>query len=457
MRPSGEDDDDDDEDEDEDDDEDARPEAIDARIVRIAPRATTSDDLTDSAATRARVASRRVASRRPMRALRECVNVRDLRARARWTVPKFAFDYLDGGADDEKALARASAAFDELEFHPSTCRGVDVADTTTSFMGHRDVECIFPAPTAGHALWSPRLGETASATACARQNRVFSLSTLGTRSPAEIARETPTLRHKMFQVYVWKDRELMRDVLASAREAGFTSIALTTDLTHFGNRERDLRNGFSVPPKHSLRTALAALGAPRWTAEFLTSKRIEYALLRDLKRDGLLEGSSSIAEFATRQFDATFRWEDAEWFRSQWDGPVALKGVLRADDARRARDAGYDAVWVTSHGARQLESAVAPVDALPSIRRALGDEVEIIYDGGVMRGVDVVKAIARGATAVGVGKAYLYGLAAGGVRGVERAFDFLTRETKRAMALIGVKNVDELRARGDDVVRERRR
>jgi len=324
-------------------------------------------------------------------------------------------------------------------------------------MGHRDVECIFPAPTAGHALWSPRLGETASATACARQNRVFSLSTLGTRSPAEIARETPTLRHKMFQVYVWKDRELMRDVLASAREAGFTSIALTTDLTHFGNRERDVRNGFSVPPKHSLRTALAALAAPRWTAEFLTSKRIEYALLRDLKRDGLLEGSSSIAEFATRQFDATFRWEDAEWFRSQWDGPVALKGVLRADDARRARDTGYDAVWVTSHGARQLESAVAPVDALPSIRRALGDEVEIIYDGGVMRGVDVVKAIARGATAVGVGKAYLYGLAAGGVRGVERAFDFLTRETKRAMALIGVKNVDELRARGDDVVRERRR
>jgi L-lactate dehydrogenase (cytochrome) len=134
-----------------------------------------------------------------------------------------------------------------------------------------------------------------------------------------------------------------------------------------------------------------------------------------------------------------------------------LKGILRADDARRARDAGYDAVWVTSHGARQLESAVAPIDALPSIRRALGDEAEIIYDGGVMRGVDVVKAIARGATAVGVGKAYLYGLAAGGVRGVERAFDFLTSETKRAMALIGVKNIDELRARGDDVVRERRR
>ena len=149
---------------------------------------------------------------------------------------------------------------------------------------------------------------------------------------------------------------------------------------------------FLLSPAFRPRTALAALAAPRWTAEFLTSKRIEYALLRDLKRDGLLEGSSSIAEFATRQFDATFRWEDAEWFRSQWDGPVALKGVLRADDARRARDAGYDAVWVTSHGARQLESAVAPVDALPSIRRALGDEAEIIYDGGVMRGGHVVKA-----------------------------------------------------------------
>ena len=217
-------------------------------------------------------------------------------------MPKFAFDYLDGGADDEKALARASDAFDELEFHPSTCRGVDVADTTTSFMGHRDVECIFPAPTAGHALWSPRLGETASATACARQNRVFSLSTLGTRSPAEVTRETPTLRHKMFQVYVWKDRELMRDVLASAREAGFTSIALTTDLTHFGNRERctkrvqrtaktfasngaggarraEMDGGISHVEAHRVR-ASPRFEARRFTRRFLIHRRVRHAAVR---------------------------------------------------------------------------------------------------------------------------------------------------------------------------------
>ena len=260
---------------------------------------------------------------------------------------------------------------------------------------------------------------------------------------------------KMFQVYVWKDRELMRDVLASAKEAGFSSVALTTDLTWFGNRERDVRNSFSVPPKHSLRTTLAALAAPRWTLEYLISQRIEYALIRDLKRDGLLRDALPIAEFATKQFDAAFDWKDAEWFRAQWDGPMAMKGILRPDDAVRARDIGYDAVWVTSHGARQLESAVAPIDVLSSIREAVGEEAEVIYDGGIMRGVDVVKALALGANAVGVGKAYLYGLAAGEGAGVNKAFEILTSETKRAMGLLGVKDVHELRARGPDLVRRR--
>ena len=391
------------------------------------------------------------------KALRACLNARDLRALARKVQPSFAFDYLDGGADDEKALRRASAAFDELEFHPSTCRGVDDVSLETSFLGHTNTECIFPSPTAGHALWAPRRGELATAEACSTSNRVFALSTLGTRSPRDIAEGVATLKadRKMFQVYVWKDRELMRDVLASAKEAGFSSVALTTDLTWFGNRERDVRNSFSVPPKHSLRTTLAALAAPRWTLEYLVSQRIEYALIRDLKRDGLLRDALPIAEFATKQFDAAFDWKDAEWFRAQWDGPMAMKGILRPDDAVRARDIGYDAVWVTSHGARQLESAVAPIDVLSSIREAVGEEAEVIYDGGIMRGVDVVKALALGANAVGVGKAYLYGLAAGEGAGVNKAFEILTSETKRAMGLLGVKDVHELRARGPDLVRRR--
>lgn len=249
----------------------------------------------------------------------------------------------------------------------------------------------------------------------------------------------------------------MRDVLSAARDAGFTSAALTTDLTWFGNRERDLRNEFSVPPVHSLRTTLQALARPMWTYEFLTSKRIEYALLRDMKREGLLADSQPIAEFASKQFDASFDWKDAEWFRAQWpDGQMAMKGILRPDDARRALDCGYDAVWVTSHGARQLESAVAPIDALPAIRAAVGDEAQVIFDGGIMRGVDVVKAIALGADAVAVGKAFLYGLAAGEEMGVSAVLDVLTDETRRAMGLLGVRDIRELRERGIDLVRRRR-
>ena len=390
---------------------------------------------------------------------RALLSARDARELARRSSPRFAFDYLDGGADDEKALRRAESAFDEYEFYPRTCRGVDAVDTRTSFLGHRDVECVFPAPTAGHALWAPRRGEVATASACASGNRLFCLSTLGTRSPREIddALGSALDDRKLFQVYLWKDRGLMRDVLSAARDAGFTSVALTTDLTWFGNRERDLRNEFSVPPVHSLRTTLQALARPRWTYEFLTSKRIEYALLRDMKREGLLADSQPIAEFASKQFDASFDWKDAEWFRAQWpDGQMAMKGILRPDDARRALDCGYDAVWVTSHGARQLESAVAPIDALPAIRAAVGDEAQVIFDGGIMRGVDVVKAIALGADAVAVGKAFLYGLAAGEEMGVSAVLDALTDETRRAMGLLGVRDIRELRERGTDLVRRRR-
>lgn len=383
------------------------------------------------------------------------VSVSDLRTLARARVPKFAYDYLAGGADDEVSLRRPG--FDAYEFHPMTCRGVHEVSTRTTFLGHKNVECIFGAPTAGHALWAPREGETATARACAATSsasRVFALSTLGTRSPREISQHVPELKHKMFQVYVWNDRELMRDVLAHAKAAGFTSIALTTDLTWFGNRERDLRNGFSIPPVHSLQTTLAAAARPRWAYDFLTSPKIEYAMIRELRGGGA--SPRAIADFATDAFDATFSWKDAEWFRTQWDGPIAMKGILRPDDARRALDTGYDAVWVTSHGARQLDTAVSPIDVLSSIRKAVGEDAQVIYDGGVMRGTDVVKAIALGADAVGVGKAYLYGLAAtGDAEGVKKCFDLLTAETHRAMGLLGVSSVRELRDFGLDLVRSR--
>ena len=388
--------------------------------------------------------------------LARAFNAHDLRRLARARVPQFAFDYLDGAADDEVSLRRSRRAFDAYELHPMTCRGVHEVNTRTSFLGHEDVECVFGAPTAGQALWAPRAGEMATARACSSSSRVFALSTLGTRSPREITREVPELAHKMFQVYVWKDRGLMRDVLEHAKANGFTSIALTTDLTWFGNRERDLRNGFSIPPVHTLQTTLAAAACPHWSFQYLTSPRIEYAMIRELR--GGHASARSIADFASDAFDSSFSWKDAEWFRTQWDGPIAMKGILRADDGRRALDLGYDAVWVTSHGARQLDTAVAPIDALRSIRDAVGEDAQVLFDGGVMRGTDVVKAIALGADAVAVGKAYLYGLAAtGDSRGVRKCFDLLTQETHRAMGLLGVSTVRELRELGIDLVRKRRR
>lgn len=389
-------------------------------------------------------------------ALARVFNTRDLRRLAFHRVPRFAFDYLDGGADDEISLARDSSAFASYEFIPRTLAGVRDVRTTTSFLGHDDVECVFGAPAAGHALWAPRAGEHALSAHCADANRVFALSTLGTRSPREISQNNPNLRHKMFQVYAWKDRELMRDVLRAARDGGFTSACLTTDLTRFGNRERDLRNAFSIPLAHSMRTTLDALARPRWVYEFLTSPKIEYAMIRDL-RGGFDGAKKSIAEFASDAFDSSFNWCDAEWFRAQWDGPLALKGILRADDAKRALSIGYDAVWVTSHGARQLDTAISPIEALRDVRSAVGEDARVIYDGGVMRGSHVVKAIALGADAVGVGKAFLYGLAAtGDERGVAKAFEMLTTETVRTMALLGVSSVRELRENGLDVVRRRR-
>ena len=254
---------------------------------------------------------------------------------------------------------------------------------------------------------------------------------------------------KVFQLYVWKDRELVKEVISKAKEGGFGALALTVDFTWYGNRERDIRNDFSIPPKYSVAQMVEAIRKPAWTYDFLSHEPYTYACINtDVPAD-------SLAAFVNSQLSPEFSWSDAEWLLGEWNGPAAPKGVVRPDDAKRAVEIGFSTIWVSNHGARQLETSPATIDVLPSIRDAVGPDVEIILDGGVQRGTDIAKALALGADAVGVGKPYLWGLAAGGVDGVCKAYEILKVELDRAMGLLGTPTVADLKREGRSLIKPR--
>ena len=265
----------------------------------------------------------------------------------------------------------------------------------------------------------------------------------------DIGKEHPKEYPKVFQLYLWKDKGLNRALLQKAREHGYDAVALTADFTWFGNRERDTRNGFSVPPNYSVRQIVEAIKRPAWTWDLLVNDVYTYA---NIDKNVPAE---SMAAFINKQLCPDFNWKDAEWLANEWGGNLSLKGVVRPDDAVKALDHGFNSLWVSNHGGRQLETAVPTIDVLPSIRAAVGKDVEIVIDGGVMRGTDIAKALAMGADAVGVGKAYLYGLAAGGKPGVRKAIDTLHVELERAMGLLGTRTVEELKARGPELIKKR--
>lgn len=238
-------------------------------------------------------------------------------------------------------------------------------------------------------------------------------------------------------------------MLAKAKEAGYDCLALTVDFTWYGNRERDIRNGFTIPPAYSVKQVVEAIKRPCWTWDYISSPDYTYANLQsDVPAD-------SLAAFVNSQINPAFDWNDANWLCQEWGGNVAIKGVVRPDDAKRAVECGFQTIWVSNHGARQLETSPATIDVLPSIREAVGPDVPIVLDGGIQRGTDICKALALGADAVGFGKPYLYGLAAGGYDGVDKALTILTKELDRAMGLLGVNSVDDLKKRGPDLIRRR--
>lgn len=367
--------------------------------------------------------------------LAAALNIEDLRRLARARLPRMVFDYIDGGADDEVTLR---ANLERLRAWRLQHRAlVDIAETDLSarVMGQETRLPFFISPTAASRLFHYR-GERAVAAAADKAGVAYGLSTIGSTSIEEVAGlcRTP----KLFQVYVWKDRGLVREVLARAQAAGFAGAVLTVDVPVAGNRERDPRNGFSIPPRVTWKTATQALARPEYLYRLMTSPPVGPENFRHLKT-----GDGGIVEFINSQFDRTVTWKDAEWMAEVWGGPFALKGIAHVEDARRCAGMGA-AVWVSNHGGRQLDTAPATIDTLRPIVEAVNGAVEVIFDGGVRRGHDIAKALALGATSVAIGRAYLFGLAAGGEEGVARAITILEEELRRTMAMTGARRVADL-------------
>ena len=370
--------------------------------------------------------------------LARALNIADLRRLAQRRLPRMAFDYIDGGADDEVTLAANEARLKAWRLVPDVLVDIAAIDARRRVLGADMRLPFFISPTAASRLFHTA-GETAVARAAGRAGIAYALSTMGSATIEDVAAATPG--PKFFQVYVWKDRGLVREVLARAKAAGFTAAILTVDVPVAGNRERDPRNAFTIPPKPSLATAAQVLARPAWLADLVSTPPIRPENFRHIA--ATMEGG--IMAFINEQFDRTVAWRDAAWMAELWDGPFAIKGVSTPADARRCLDIGASCVWVSNHGGRQLDGAPATVDVLEPIVDAVRGEAEIVFDGGIRRGSDIVKALALGATACAIGRAYLWGLSAGGEAGVARALTILESELMRTLALIGAPNIAAIR------------
>jgi L-lactate dehydrogenase (cytochrome) len=374
-----------------------------------------------------------------MNAIAKAINIADLRRLAAKRLPRMVFDYIDGGADDEVTLRESVRRYQDYRLSWDALVDVSAIDTSRTVMGAAMRLPFFISPTAASRLFH-REGETGVARAAHAAGVAYSISTIGSTSIEEIAKATPG--PKFFQIYVWKDRGLVREVLQRVRAAGFAGVILTVDVPVAGNRERDPRNGFSVPPKITPQTVAQVLARPAWAWDLLRQPPIKPANFAHLP-----EPPGGIIGFIDSQFDRSVTWKDAAWMRETWGGPFAVKGVVTPQDAKRCVEIGANAVWVSNHGGRQLDTCPPTIDALTSIVEAIDGAAEVILDGGVRRGSDIVKALALGATAVALGRAYLWGLAAGGEAGVSRALAILEGELRRTMALVGAARISDLHPR----------
>ncbi len=383
---------------------------------------------------------RQIETDRAERRLRRAASVADLRRIAKRRLPAGVFDYIDGGAEDERTMAANEAAFARVTFRPRVLRGLGAVDPTTTVLGASAPIPLVFAPTGFTRIADPD-GELAVARAAARAGVPYTLSTLSTRSIEEVRAVSDG--RLWFQVYAWRDRALVHEMIRRAAAARFEALVLTVDTAVFGRRERDVRRGFSLPPTIGPSTLLDGALHPEWTWRFVRSEPIRFA---NVVGRSVGDGASpvTLADYVNEQMNPALSWDDVAWLRSVWDGPVVIKGIQTVDDAVLAADAGVDAIALSNHGGRQLDGAPDAFDLVAPVAAAVGDRVEIYCDGGVRRGSDIVKAIAAGATAAMVGRAYLYALGAAGERGVDRLLEWLAADVTRTMSLCGVEHTGDL-------------
>lgn len=368
------------------------------------------------------------------RRLSRAHTIYDLRDIAKRVTPQGPFDYTDGAADQEISLNRARRAFEDIEFHPHILRNVDDASLATTLLGRPVNLPVGIAPT-GFTRMMNSAGERASSSVAQELGIPFALSTMGTTSIENVAQAAPH-GSNWFQLYLWRDREKSMQLISRAAAAGFDGLILTVDAQIAGSRLRDVRNGLTVPPSLSTKTILNAIPRPAWWWNFLTKEPLTFASLDSW--------NGTVAELMNTMFDPTMTYEDLKWIRKVWNGKLLVKGVQRVDDAALAMKHGADAIWLSNHGGRQLDRAPVPFRLLPEVRKKLGKNAEIHLDTGIMHGADIIAALAAGADFTWIGRAYLYGLMAGGREGVEKTFSILQSQMVRTFKLLGVNSIQEL-------------
>ncbi|MDY7541994.1 alpha-hydroxy acid oxidase [Cryobacterium sp. 5B3] len=368
------------------------------------------------------------------RRLESALTIYDLRAIAKRRTPKAAFDYTEGAAEAEISLARARQAFEDIEFHPAILRDVSTVSTGWDVLGAPVALPFGIAPT-GFTRMMQTEGEIAGAHAAAKAGIPFSLSTMGTTAIEDVKAANPHGRN-WFQLYMWKDRDRSMALVDRAAKAGFDTLLVTVDVPVAGARLRDKRNGFSIPPQLTVGTVVNALPRPEWWINFLTTEPLAFASLD--------RWSGTVGELLDTMFDPTVTFEDLAWIKAQWPGKVVVKGVQNVADAARLAEMGIDAIILSNHGGRQLDRAPIPFHLLPEVAREVGGNMEVHLDTGIMSGADIVASVALGARFTLIGRAYLYGLMAGGEAGVDRAIAILSEQITRTMRLLGVKSLEEL-------------
>ena len=372
--------------------------------------------------------------------LKDCHNFDDFRKLAKNKLPSPIFHYIDGGADDEVTLKRNTDSFNKCDLIPNVLTDVSNVDLSTTVLGKKIDFPLFLSATAMGRLYHHQ-GERATAKAAEKMGTMFGISTMATVSIEEIGDLTNS--PKLFQLYIHKDRGLTDNLIERCERANFDAMCLTVDTVVAGNRERDHKTGFSTPPRLTLGSLLSFVLHPEWSLNYLFREKFKLANIVHMTE----KGSSidrSVVGYINEQFDPSMNWKDAEYCVKKWKKPFALKGVMSVEDAKKAIDIGASAIMISNHGGRQLDGSRAPFDQLTEIVDAVGDNIEVILDGGIRRGTHVLKALALGAKACSFGKGYLFALGAGGQNGIESMLQIMKAEIKRDMTLMGCRSVKEL-------------